>query len=129
MAKPKLGSGARFRAVERSAAASGGNNPAAIAAAVGRAKLGNHRMAQLAAAGRKRAAHSGKDIDGGNFQVDEKPTVAVRLANENRSVADAIARKKVHGDVSRDLDETLDNGPNDSYVVRDTYGTVPAKET
>ncbi len=51
--KPKLGSGARFKAVERSAAASGASDPAAVAAAVGRAKYGAHRMAQLSAAGRK----------------------------------------------------------------------------
>ena len=55
MAKAKLGSGARFRAVERKAAASGARNPAAVAAAAGRKKYGNAKMAKLAAAGRKRA--------------------------------------------------------------------------
>lgn len=50
----KLGSGSRFKAVERSAAASGARNPAAVAAAAGRSKWGNGRMAKLAAAGRKK---------------------------------------------------------------------------
>ena len=54
MAKAKLGSGARFKAVERSAAASGARNPAAVAASVGIKKYGAHKMAQMAAAGRKK---------------------------------------------------------------------------
>ena len=54
MAKAKLGSGARFKAVERSAAASGARNPAAVAAAIGRKKYGAKKMAAMAAAGRKR---------------------------------------------------------------------------
>ena len=61
MAKPKLGSGARFAAVERSAAASGAKNPAAVAAAAGRKKYGAHKMAELAAAGRKRKARAALD--------------------------------------------------------------------
>lgn len=54
MAKPKLGSGARFKAVEKSAAASGARDPAAVAAAAGRVKYGNKKMAKLAATGRKK---------------------------------------------------------------------------
>lgn len=54
--KPKIGSGSRFKAVERSAAASGADNPAAVAAAIGRKKYGATRMADLAAAGRRRRA-------------------------------------------------------------------------
>lgn len=54
MAKPKLGSGARFKAVEKSAAASGATNPAAVAAAAGIKKYGPARMAKMAAAGRKK---------------------------------------------------------------------------
>lgn len=53
-AKPKLGSGARFKAVERSAARSGASDPAAVAAAVGRKKYGAKKMAKMASAGRKR---------------------------------------------------------------------------
>lgn len=49
----KLGSGARFKAVERAAAASGARNPAAVAAAAGRKKYGAKKMAALSAAGRK----------------------------------------------------------------------------
>lgn len=48
------GGGARFKAVEAEAAASGARNPAAVAAAVGRKKYGRAKMAKMAAAGRKR---------------------------------------------------------------------------
>ena len=52
--KAKLGSGARFAAVEASAAKSGARNPAAVAAAAGRKKYGQAVMTKLAVAGRKR---------------------------------------------------------------------------
>lgn len=51
----KLGSGERFKAVEASARASGADNPAAVAAAVGRKKYGAKKMAAMAAAGRRRS--------------------------------------------------------------------------
>lgn len=54
MAKAKLGSGARFKAVERKAAASGARDPGAVAAAAGIAKYGVKKMARMAAAGRKK---------------------------------------------------------------------------
>lgn len=52
--KGKLGSGSRFKAVEKSAAKSGARDPAAVAAAVGRKKYGAKKMAALSAKGRKR---------------------------------------------------------------------------
>jgi hypothetical protein len=52
--KPKLGSGARFKAVAASARKSGARNPKAVAAAVGRARYGKAKMAKMAAAGRRR---------------------------------------------------------------------------
>jgi len=52
--KAKLGSGARFKAVEKAAAKSGAKNPAAVAAAVGIKKYGKEKMAKMAAAGRRR---------------------------------------------------------------------------
>jgi hypothetical protein len=52
--KPKLGSGERFKQVEASAEASGAEDPAAVAAAVGRKKYGAKKMAELSAAGRKK---------------------------------------------------------------------------
>jgi hypothetical protein len=52
--KAKLGSGKRFAAVEREAAASGARNPAAVAASAGIKKYGKAKMAKMAAAGRKR---------------------------------------------------------------------------
>lgn len=54
--KPKLGSGARFRAVEMSAAKSGASNPSAVAAAIGRKKYGAKKMGKLSAVGRRRAS-------------------------------------------------------------------------
>lgn len=53
--RKKLGSGSRFKAVERSAAASGARDGSAVAAVIGRSKYGAARMASMAAAGRKRA--------------------------------------------------------------------------
>lgn len=55
MAKAKLGSGARFKAVEKSAAKSGAENPAAVAAAAGIKKYGIKKMEKIATAGRKRS--------------------------------------------------------------------------
>lgn len=59
MAKPNskapLGQGGRFAAVEAKARASGAKNPAAVAAAAGRAKYGAKKMAALSAKGRKDA--------------------------------------------------------------------------
>jgi hypothetical protein len=52
-AKKPLGSGARFKAIEKSAKASGASNPAAVAAAIGRKKYGAKKMGKLSAAGRK----------------------------------------------------------------------------
>lgn len=54
MAKPKLGSGARFKAVAASARKSGAEDPNAVAAAVGRAKYGNKKMTAMAVKGRKK---------------------------------------------------------------------------
>lgn len=55
MAKAKLGSGARFKAVEKEAAKSGAKNPAAVAAAAGMAKYGKGKMEKMAQAGKKKA--------------------------------------------------------------------------
>lgn len=55
--KPKLGSGKRFAALEKSIAAKHDvSNPAAVAASIGRKKYGEEKMAKMAAAGRKRHA-------------------------------------------------------------------------
>ena len=55
MAKqPKLGSGKRFEKLEKSVAKKGNvDNPAALAASIGRKKYGEKKMASLSAAGRK----------------------------------------------------------------------------
>jgi len=53
MAKAKLGSGARFKKVEKEAAKSGAENPAAVAAAAGRKKYGQAKMTKLAIKGKK----------------------------------------------------------------------------
>ena len=53
MAKaPKLGSGSRFKKVEKAAAKSGAKNPAAVAASAGRKKYGEEKMEKLAKAGK-----------------------------------------------------------------------------
>lgn len=54
MPKPRLGSGERFAAIEKRAAASGARDPSAVAAAAGIKKYGKGKMAKMAAAGRKR---------------------------------------------------------------------------
>jgi len=54
MTKAKLGSGARFAAVEKKAAASGAKNPAAVAAAAGIKKYGVKKMEAMAHKGKKK---------------------------------------------------------------------------
>ncbi len=54
MSGEKIGSGRRFTALENSLRKSGAKNPAALAAHIGRKKYGAKRMAQLAAAGKRR---------------------------------------------------------------------------
>jgi hypothetical protein len=56
----KLGGGGRFAALKEKAAASGARDPAAVAAAAGRAKYGQAKMTQMAVAGRKRAKRKKK---------------------------------------------------------------------
>jgi hypothetical protein len=50
--KPKLGSGARFKKVAKSAG--GGKKGAAVAASIGRKKFGKAKFQAMAAKGRKR---------------------------------------------------------------------------
>jgi hypothetical protein len=52
--KPKLGSGERFKEVERKAAASGARDPGAVAAAAGIKKYGVKKMEKMAHAGKER---------------------------------------------------------------------------
>lgn len=54
--KPKLGSGDRFKAIERKAAASGARDPKAVAAAAGIKKYGVEKMEKMAKAGKARKA-------------------------------------------------------------------------
>lgn len=57
MAKPPLGSGARFAALEHKLAGRPGvRDPGALAAAIGRKKYGKKRYQKLAARGRVMAA-------------------------------------------------------------------------
>ena len=50
----KPGSGKRFAALEKSIAASGASDPAAVAASIGRKKYGAKKFAKMSATGRKR---------------------------------------------------------------------------
>lgn len=54
--KPKLGSGKRFRSLSGKLARKGVRDPNALAASIGRKKLGTKKMAKLSATGRRRAA-------------------------------------------------------------------------
>ena len=56
----KLGMGGRFAMVAAAAKKSGATNPNAVAAAIGRKKLGNAKFQKLATAGKKRSAKKGK---------------------------------------------------------------------
>jgi hypothetical protein len=51
--KPKLGSGERFAKLKAKLAKQGAKDPAAVAAAIGRAKYGKEHFQQLAAKGKK----------------------------------------------------------------------------
>lgn len=53
MAKPKLGSGARFKALVGKLQKKGSRNPTALAAWIGRRKYGAKKMASMSAKGRK----------------------------------------------------------------------------
>lgn len=55
--KPVLGSGARFKAIERKAEKYGATNPAAVAASVGIKRYGKVRMEKMAQSGKKRATN------------------------------------------------------------------------
>jgi hypothetical protein len=52
--KPRLGSGKRFSNLKKKLARKGVRNPGALAASIGRKKLGKARFQKLAAKGRKR---------------------------------------------------------------------------
>jgi hypothetical protein len=54
MAKAKLGSGARFKALSSKLAKRGASNPNALAAYIGREKYGKAKFQKLAAKGRKK---------------------------------------------------------------------------
>ena len=54
--KPKLGSGARFKALTSKLKKGGAKNPKALAAFIGRKKYGKKKMASMAKKGRKRRA-------------------------------------------------------------------------
>lgn len=70
----RVGTGARYRGLEAKLAGKHGvNNPSALAAAIGRKKYGAKRMAQLAAAGRRRKNPEGQT------QPDPKPPVRRRI--------------------------------------------------
>lgn len=53
MSKPKLGSGKRFENLSKELAKKGASDPDALAAKIGRAKLGADKMARLAKKGKK----------------------------------------------------------------------------
>ena len=52
--KPKLGTGARFKALEKKLKARGARTPKALAAFIGRKKFGKKKFQKLSTTGRKR---------------------------------------------------------------------------
>ena len=61
--KPKLGTGARHRALKKKLAKRKGvRNPSALAASIGRKKYGTKRHAKMAAKGRSRAARTAAQV-------------------------------------------------------------------
>jgi len=54
MAKAKLGSGARFKSLSKKLKGRGAKNPDALAAWIGRKKLGKAKFQKLSAKGRKK---------------------------------------------------------------------------
>lgn len=52
--KPKLGTGARFRALKGKLSRKGVRNPGALAAFIGRKKYGAKKFAKLSARGRRK---------------------------------------------------------------------------
>ena len=55
MPKAKLGSGVRFKNLEKKLTKKGVKNPGALAAYIGRKKLGKKKFATLSAKGRKKS--------------------------------------------------------------------------
>ncbi len=58
--KAKIGTGKRFASLKAKLSRKGVKNPGALAAAIGRKKLGKARFQKLAAKGRSRAARKRK---------------------------------------------------------------------
>ena len=54
MAKPKLGSGLRFKKLANKMAREGVDDPNAVAASIGRKKYGNKKMQSMAKKGKER---------------------------------------------------------------------------
>lgn len=54
MAKAKLGTGGRFKALKSKLSKRGATNPGALAGYIGRKKYGSKKMASMSAAGRRR---------------------------------------------------------------------------
>ena len=65
MAKPKLGSGARFSALTQELASRGARNPKALAAYIGRKKYGKKKFAKLGAKGYNESSEKTPDSEKG----------------------------------------------------------------
>jgi len=52
--KPKLGTGARFKALTKKLASKGATNAKALSAYIGRKKFGKKKMTKMAVSGKKR---------------------------------------------------------------------------
>ena len=93
MSKAALGTGSRFKAVEKKAAASGAKNPAAVAASAGRAKFGGAKMEKMAEHGKSSPGKPFRDADVGgpvgssfNHGASRKPGSASGLHEMGKTV-------------------------------------------
>ena len=66
--KPKLGSGARFKALKGKLAKKGAKNPGALAAWIGRKKYGKAKFQKLAAKGRKKGKEMSPVVSKSQFK-------------------------------------------------------------
>lgn len=81
--KPKLGSGERFARLESRLKRQGVRDPAALAASIGRKKLGKERFQELSAAGRRRKKKRGGSSHRHNSSHRPSP-LAMALSLRNK---------------------------------------------
>jgi hypothetical protein len=98
--RAKLGSGERFKEVEESARESGAEDPAAVAAAAGRKKLGKEKFQELAAKGRARAARKRMEKSLGELSANQVEDELCKLIRARYVVAPVVSLGDEPGEIS-----------------------------